>query len=139
MLSPREGRRRGSPQAVGDILAGYMRTSGLKEKLRSPEVYDCWPEVAGPEASQHSRVIGFTNCVLHVEVDSAPWLQMLATFKKAELLESIRQVMSGVRVTDIKFKIGGAAGEPAGGAERSTWQKQRTPPTTQATSRSSPA
>ena len=139
MSTPRDGRRRyANPKAVGDILAGFMRTSGLKEKLRSPEVYDCWPDVAGPEASEHSRVVGFSNCVLHVEVDSAPWLQMF-TFKKAELLESSRQVMSGVRVTDIRFKIGGSAGKPAGAAERSAWQKQTTPPTTQATSRSSPA
>ncbi len=139
MATPRNGRRYGNPKQVGDILAGFLRVSGLKEKLRSPEVYDCWPEVAGPEASEHSRVTGFSNYVLHVEVDSAPWLQMLATFKKAELLESIRQIMSGVRVTDIKFKIGGAAGKTAGAAERSTWQKQKIPPTTQATSRSSPA
>lgn len=139
MVTPREGRRYGNPQPVGDILAGFMRVSGLKEKLRSPEVYDCWPEVAGPEASEHSRVIGFSNYVLHVEVDSAPWLQMLATFRKSELLDGIRQVMSGVRITDIKFKIGGAAGKTAGGAERGKWRKETTPPTTQATSRSSPA
>ena len=49
-------RGRGGPKPVGDILARFMKTSGLKQTLRSPEVYDCWPEVAGPEASLHSRV-----------------------------------------------------------------------------------
>ncbi len=94
------------PQPVGDVLARYMRTSGLKEKLRSPEIYDCWPEVAGAEARKHSRVVGFSNCVLHVEVDSAPWLQRLEAFEKPELLRSLRALMRGVRVTDIKFRIG---------------------------------
>lgn len=138
-MSPREARRGRGPKAVGDILAGYMRTSGLKEKLRSPEIYDCWPDVAGPDAREHSRVVGFSHCVLYVEVDSAPWLQMLSTFRKAELLKDIRQLMSGVRVTDIRFKIGGAAGKTARAPERSTWRKQTSPPTTRATSRSSPA
>jgi len=101
---PRRGKY--GPQPVGDVLAKYMRTSGLKEKLRSPEVYDCWPEVAGAEASRHSRVVGFAGCVLHVEVDSAPWLHMLATFRKPELLSGLRATLQGVRVRDIKFKIG---------------------------------
>jgi len=135
-LSSREFRR-GGPQPVGDILARYMRTSGLKQKLRSSEVYDCWPEVAGPEACEHSRVVGFNNCVLYVEVDSAPWLQMLATFKKAELLTGIKQLMSGVRVKDIKFKIGGDGAPAPRASEGNSWQKNR--PTTQQTSRSSPA
>ena len=108
-MGTREPRRSGQPQPVGDILARYLRTSGLKEKLRNPEVYDCWPEVAGAEAYRHSRVVGFHNCVLHVEVDSAPWLHLLSTFKKAELLGGVRQTMPGVLVKDIKFKIGSAA------------------------------
>jgi len=107
----------------------------MKEKLRSPAVYDCWPEVAGAEAAEHSRVVGFNNCVVHVEVDSAPWLQMLATFRKTELLGAMRQLLSGVRVTDIRFKIGGGPSGP-GASEKTTWPKETTPPTTRATSRS---
>jgi len=114
-----------------------MWTSGLKQKLRSPEVYDCWPDVAGPEACEHSRVVGFNDCVLYVEVDSAPWLQMLATFKKAELLTGIKQLMSGVLVKDIKFKIGGDGAPGQSASEGNSWQKN--PPTTQRTSRSFPA
>ena len=135
-MSAREFRR-GGPQPVGDILVRYMRASGLKQKLRSSEVYDCWPDVAGLEACEHSRVVGFNNCVLYVEVDSAPWLQMLATFKKAELLTGIKQLMSGVRVKDIKFKIGGGGAPGPRVSEGNSWQKN--PPTTQQTSRSSPA
>ena len=138
-MSGLETRRGGDPRPVGDILGRYMRTSGLKAKLRSPAVYDYWPEVAGAEACRHSRVTGFDNCVLYVEVDSAPWLQMLATFKKPELLSGIRQVMPGVRVRDIKFRIGSAAGSPAETTERDSWPRQKNPPTTRKTSRSSPA
>ena len=98
--------RGGNPKALGDVLGKFLRSSGLKEKLRSPKIYDCWPEVAGAEACSHSRVVGFTNCVLHIEVDSAPWLQMLATFRKKELLQNLRERLIGVRVVDIKFKIG---------------------------------
>jgi len=107
----------------------------LKQKLRSPEVYDCWPEVAGPEAAEHSRVVGFHGGVLHVEVDSAPWLQMLATFQKRELLRGVKTAIPGVCVKDIRFRVGSAAGP----AEGEPWQSRPHPPTTPTTSRSYPA
>jgi len=137
-----QARRGGNPRAVGEVLAKFLRTSGLKEKLRSPEIYDCWPEVAGVEACTHSRVVGFTNCVLHVEVDSAPWLQMLATFRKPELLRSLKERMTGARIRDIKFRIGNPGGPAPDGSEGNPWFKKASsssPRTTQETSRSSPA
>lgn len=100
--------QRRAPQSVGDVLAKFMRTSGLRQKLRSPEIYDCWPEVVGSEACLHSRVVGLNNCVLHVEVDSAPWLQVLSTFRKKELLQSMNQRMTGTLLKDIRFRIGNA-------------------------------
>ena len=115
-----------------------MRTSGLKEKLRSPEIYNCWPEVAGAEVCRHSRVVGFNNCVLYVEVDSPPWLHMLSTFKKQDLLAGLRQTMRGVRVRDIRFRIGSAAGSAAD-MEGKPWPKRKNPPTTPETSGSCPA
>jgi len=130
--------RGGDAQPVGDILSRLLRASGLKEKLRHPEIYDCWAEVAGAEASRHSRVVGFSHCVLHVEVDSAPWLQMLSTFGKKELLNGVRIAMPGVRVRDIRFRIGRSADSITELSERNPWQ-QKTPPTTPATSRSYPA
>ena len=136
-MSTRQPRRGGEAKAVGDILARYMQTSGLKQKLRSSEIYDRWPEVAGAEACKHSRIVGFNNCVLYVEVDSAPWLQMLATFRKPELLRNLREAVSGLRVRDIKFRIGRAAGPAPDASEGHSWPKK--PLTTQRTSRSYPA
>ncbi len=130
--------RGGEPQAVGDVLARYLRTTGLREKLRSPAIYDCWPEVAGPEACRHSRVVGFSNCVLYVEVDSAPWLQMLSAFRKRELLAGLQTLLSGATVKDIRFRIGGSAESWAESSERNPCPKKR-PPTTPPTSRSCPA
>ena len=138
-MAPQRRRRGGGPQPVGDILARYMRTSGLKEKLRSPAIYDCWPEVVGPDACCHSRVVGFSNCTLYVEVDSAPWLHMLSAFKKQELLQDLRQLVRGVRVNNIKFRIGSAAGSDWEAPERNPCPKQIRPPTTRETSRSYPA
>ncbi len=137
-MRQRERRLSGEPQAIGDVLARYMRTSGLKEKLRSPEIYHCWPEVAGVEICEHSRVVGFNNCVLYVEVDSAPWLHMLSTFRKQGLLTGLRQTMRGVRVRDIRFRIGSSAGSGAD-SEGKLWPKRKNPPTTHETSRSCPA
>jgi predicted nucleic acid-binding Zn ribbon protein len=90
---------------VGDILSADFRVSGLKEKLRSPEVYDCWPEVAG-DAAEHSRVVGFNKNVLYVEVDSAPQLYLLSTFRKRELLAGMQLAVRGTPVKDIRFRVG---------------------------------
>ena len=134
-MAQAKARRGRGPKAVGEILARYMRTSGLKDTLRSPAIYDCWPEAAGDEAAQHSRVVGFKDSVLHVEVDSAPWLQMLATFRKADLLAGVQQLVRSVRVTDIRFRIGaGATGPDA--SEQTAWPPKKHPPTTRGTSRS---
>ena len=117
-------RRKRAPQSVGDVLAKFMKTSGLKQKLRSPEVYDCWPEVAGADACKHSRVVGLNNCVLHIEVDSAPWLQLLSTFRKKELLQSMNQLLTGARVKDIRFRIGNTGDFTPAIEERKTCPKQ---------------
>ena len=144
MATPRGYRtKNATPQPLGDVLGRFMRTSGLKDKLRSPAVYNCWPEVAGPDASQHSRVVGFDNATLYVEVDSAPWLHMLSQFRRRELLQGMREMMRGARVTDIRFKIGCGCGDghnPPPPAETPAERKpcQANPPTTQATSRSYP-
>ncbi|MFO7900838.1 MAG: DUF721 domain-containing protein [Planctomycetota bacterium] len=103
--------RGGDPKPLGDVLARFLKVSGFRAKLRSPAIYDRWPEVAGPEASRHSRVVGFHNGVLHVEVDSAPWLQVLSSFRKQELMTAANEVMRGVRVKDIRFKIGQSASQ----------------------------
>lgn len=136
--------RNAKPVPVGDVLADFLRASGLREKLRSPEIYDCWPEVAGPEAARHSRVVGLSNCTLHVEVDSAPWLHMLSTFRKPDLLRGLAQVTHAVRIKDIQFKIGTAADPSAAPGTRQCLSRtkhkttsSRIPPTTPGTSRSS--
>jgi len=127
-------RRSSAPMPVGDVLARYLRSSGLKDKLRSPEIYDGWPEVAGAEAVKHTRVAGFTNGVLHVEVDSAPWLQRLAAFQKPDLLRRLRLQLSGVRVRDIQFRIGNTEQAPYAAIERKLCpKKHQRPPTTRAT------
>jgi predicted nucleic acid-binding Zn ribbon protein len=131
-------RRTGRPQKAGEALARYLRSTGLKQKLRSPAVYECWPAVAGREATRHTRVVGFNNCVLYVEVDSAPWLHMLSTFKKPELLDGLDQMLVGARVKDIRFKIGNGPA-PTSLTEGKSCRRRKSPPTAQKTSRSSPA
>jgi predicted nucleic acid-binding Zn ribbon protein len=98
--------RRGDAQPVGEILAADFRTSGLQEKLRSPEVYECWPEVAG-DAAAYSRVVGFNKNVLYIEVDSAPQLHLLSTFRRRELLAGMQLAVRGMPVKDIRFRVGG--------------------------------
>ena len=152
-MSDRLARRGGDPAPVADVLARYLRSSGLNQKLRSPEIYQCWPEVAGPEAREHSRVVGFNNCILYVEVDSAPWLQLLAAFRKQELLRGLQDTLLTARVKDIKFRIGSSmhsapAAEPGNHARHAApapsgrkpcRTKPQPPPTTRETSESCPA
>ncbi|MHC4712677.1 MAG: DciA family protein [Planctomycetota bacterium] len=91
---------------LGEILANYMRASGLGRRSSSKGAGAAWPLVAGETTARHSRVAGSKKGVLFVTVDSAACLQELANFRKAEILASLRNHEGCAHIHDIKFKLG---------------------------------
>lgn len=92
------------PEKLGDILHGFLETSGLAHKLKHLEVYRAWEEVVGPEVAAHTRIAGLARHKLHVEVDSAARRHELSSFYKKQILEGLREQLPNVRIQDIVFQ-----------------------------------
>lgn len=90
---------------LGDILADYLRTSGLRRGPRTGGATAAWPAVAGEATARHSRVAGVRKGVLFVTVDSAACLHELVNFRKAEILAALKSHEGCAHIHDVKFKL----------------------------------
>ena len=91
---------------LGDILAEYMKASGLSRRSKVSSASAAWLEAVGEKYGAHSRVAGLKRGVLHVLVDSAACLHEMATFRKAEILAELQKQSGCEHVHDIKFRLG---------------------------------
>jgi hypothetical protein len=93
------------PERIGEILPRILAESGLLPENRQREIEKVWNTVAGPQTAGHTRVISFRSGRLTVGVDSAPLRQELEVFRREELLKALREVMKGVCVEEIRFRL----------------------------------
>ncbi len=94
------------PQALRDVLAAYLETSGLARLMSHPGLYLAWREAVGEEVAAHTRVASFRGGILEVEVDSSVLLHRLAGFQKQQILQALQEKKTGLFVEGIKFKLG---------------------------------
>ncbi|MEN8148484.1 MAG: DUF721 domain-containing protein [Planctomycetota bacterium] len=99
------GRRGGPAEKVGKILERVLKEKGLHRPKELTEIDLAWRDVAGPEVSAETVVLGFRAGVLTIEVASAPLLSELTTYQREELLAALRTRWTGTYVQDIRFRI----------------------------------
>ena len=92
---------------LGDVLRDYLRVAGIRKNNPVSLVTEHWRELVGEEVAGHTLIKGYQKGVLGIEVDSAPWLQELASFRKQAILERITEVLPQARVRDLRFTIRG--------------------------------
>ena len=108
MRSAAHGREeRSGPELLGSILPGLLRARGISSRSPVGKITELWVEMVGEEVGKHTLVRGCRGGVLGVEVDSAPWMQELASFRRDEILERLQERLPDVQVHDIKFTIRG--------------------------------
>lgn len=91
---------------LGDILADYMKSSGLSRRRKLGGINAAWLASVGERAAKHSSADGVKQGALLVTVDSAACLQELANFRKAEILSKLRTHEGCELIHDIRFKLG---------------------------------
>jgi predicted nucleic acid-binding Zn ribbon protein len=94
------------PERVGEILSRLFTARGwgrMQERLRLERA---WTEAVGADLAAHTRTVALRRGVLEVLVDNAVLLQELAHFHKRRLLEAVRRHLTGVAVTDLRFRAG---------------------------------
>ena len=92
---------------LAQALAQAMKECGIQRHGPVSRISERWIEVVGEEISRHATVKGYRGGVLGVEVDSAPWLQELAAFRREEILTRLAEVVPDVSVHALRFKVRG--------------------------------
>jgi predicted nucleic acid-binding Zn ribbon protein len=93
--------------SLGSILSRVLRERGISRRNPVGKIEAHWGDLMGEEIQQHTRILGYRRGVLGVEVDSAPWLQELSSFRRGEILARLQERLPEVKVHDIKFSIRG--------------------------------
>lgn len=94
------------PESIADILGRLFVSRGWGRKNDRLRLEAAWAEAVGPALLKDTRVGGIRRGVLEVEVKNAVLLQELTQFHKRSILGKLRKALSGVTLTDLKFRAG---------------------------------
>jgi predicted nucleic acid-binding Zn ribbon protein len=94
------------PQPVGDLVSGFLRRSGLSEKVEAASAIPRWSEIVGPQISQVTRAARVSDGTLFVAVRSSAWMSEL-NLMKSELLRRINAGRKAGRIEQIVFVMDG--------------------------------
>jgi predicted nucleic acid-binding Zn ribbon protein len=100
------GRERQShPEKLGDILARFLKDSGLDRPRKTEDLDQAWADVAGNDVARLSRVASFQRGIFTVEIRSAPLRQELELFRREELLLGLQERVRSVFVQELRFRL----------------------------------
>ena len=99
-------KREPDPEPIREILSRLFTARGWGRRQARLHLERAWTAAIAPEHAAHTRVLGMRRGLLEIEVDSATLLQELAHFHKRRLLGELRKRLTGVTVTDVRFKAG---------------------------------
>ena len=92
------------PESIADILGRLFTARGWGRKTDRLRLEAAWAEAVGPELLRDTRVGGIRRGVLEVEVRNAVLIQELAQYHKRGLLAKLRKTLTGMTLTDVKFR-----------------------------------
>ncbi len=103
-MTPR--RKRGA-EPLGDLLQGFLKQTSAGREIARDALEVHWRETVGPEIAETTRVSGFRDGVLAVEVASSALLQELATFYGASILAALKERGAPLpEIRELRFKLG---------------------------------
>ena len=95
---------------LGRALEAWLGEAGLLSGSARTELERAWQGAAGEGRAAQTRLVGLRQQRLWVEVVSAPLRAELETFRKAELLEGLRERYTRRHISDIRFVVSGSPG-----------------------------
>ncbi len=94
------------PKPLAEILGNLFAERGYGRLQGVAELEAAWLASAGADVARQTRLGGVRRGVLNVTVAHSSLLEELATFRKAELLASLRLEAPGTPIDDIRFRLG---------------------------------
>jgi hypothetical protein len=90
-------------ESLKDALGRYMKESGLNWMLKHKDIVTIWNETVGEEIKEKTRIKGFRNGVLQIDVFSPVLKSELEQFYKDSLVDSIKQSNPETKIRKLKF------------------------------------
>ncbi|OQX89209.1 MAG: hypothetical protein B6D65_04355 [candidate division Zixibacteria bacterium 4484_93] len=93
-------RRRGRPEAIGDILGRILERHGLKKRVEESGAVLIWDDVVGEQVSKHTTPVKIERGVLFIHCESASWRQEIS-FLKSDLIKKLNKHLGKKLIKDI--------------------------------------
>ncbi len=94
--------RRKSALPIGDLLADYLRESGLEQPLLEQRLMMLWPEVVGKPAATLTAGLEVKNGVLYARLRSAALKAELFQCR-FEVVGKLNEAVGAKIIRDIRF------------------------------------
>jgi predicted nucleic acid-binding Zn ribbon protein len=90
---------------LSSVLKRFLKSTGIGWMLKHKDVISVWNEVTGEEISSQTKVKGYRNGVLQVDVFSPVLKSELEQFYKDSLVDSIKSASPELGIRSIKFRL----------------------------------
>lgn len=97
--------KRGGTVALGDALRGFLRESGLGDRLRHARVFGAFSEALGPQLGARAKPVHFQFGELTVEVESAAHLQELQSFTGDSYRQAANRGLGDEVIKKLSFRL----------------------------------
>lgn len=94
--------RRNHTQAISEVLAQYLRDTGLEKPLLESKIINAWPEVVGTTAARLTKKVEIKNGVLYAYIQSAA-LKMELFNCRFQLLQKLNNIVGTAVIRDIRI------------------------------------
>ena len=97
----------GTNTLIGDVCRHVLDKLIVQQKQHPEEVLAAWPSLVGEPFSAYSRAEAFTDGLLRVVVhNSAVLAQLAQAYRRAQLLNAVRQRFPSILIRDLLLRIG---------------------------------
>jgi predicted nucleic acid-binding Zn ribbon protein len=104
-MSGRGGERRRKPERVSDVLAGYLKESGLAARVDQAAVIPEWSSLVGPQVAAVTQPRSVTpDGTLFVWVTTNAWMMELSLLEP-ELLRALNSKPDRTPVRRIRWQL----------------------------------
>ena len=99
------------PTRVAEALEGYLKKSGLGDRMEEASAVDDWADRVGERIAAVTEPLHTSNAVLFVGVRSSAWLMELRMME-AEIRRRLNEGRDKGRIRKIRFVMAGGEEEP---------------------------
>lgn len=94
--------RRNETQSIGEVLAQFLRESGLEKPILERRVVEQWPQIMGQTVANLTRKVEVREGVLYVHLSSAALRAHLFEVRH-ELIQKINSAVGDGVIQDVRL------------------------------------